>query len=483
MERFPLVSAVMAAYNYGRFLPAAFDSALAQDYPADQLEIVIIDDGSTDETPEVIEEYMRRYPGRIRAYRQANAGLTRTTNEGMRHARGEFLALLDPDDTWLPHKTRAQVELLLGRPEVALVYGDMMMTDADDNVTHESMLLHNGNGKLPPRGRTHAELMGGNHATTSSVMMRSSLRPYYDPIPEGKDLISQDWWIAARSAIAGEIDYLDEAVATYRIHGANDFGGTTGARYVRSLKLQLKQARRMLTYIDPRHGLTVQDLVTLVQRLHLRVMVLMQTALSPFFEFVPVTDEDRAEAAKLLEAARENAKSKKEVLLTCHQLVKAYALNPYSDQAMDALQDYLPGALEIEQSRGHNRTPPFLAGARSFRTLAFAHELIEQPQLLRAYGRCFDNDHDATLVILAPEPELIDPLVRAVAESGLDGEDQADLVALSDLLDASSEAALAGAVHSVLSEQVHHPRFPAPHVQSASASALLGMAERHWQRA
>jgi hypothetical protein len=103
--------------------------------------------------------------------------------------------------------------------------------------------------------------------------------------------------------------------------------------------------------------------------------------------------------------------------------------------------------------------------------------------LLHEYGRCFANHDDATLVIWAPEAEMIDPLVRVVGDAGLDGVDKADLLAVSAPLDESAETALARSVHSVLSERVHHPRFPAPHVQAAAAHALRGMAERRWQRA
>lgn len=471
----------MAAYNYARFLPAALDSALAQDYPPDKLEIVVIDDGSTDETPTIIEEYVRSHPRRIRAYRQSNHGLTRTTNEGMKHTRGEFIALLDPDDTWLPHKTRAQVELLLERPEVGLVFGDMSVTDAAGNVTERSLLRASFGGGMPPRGRLYADLLCGNYATTSSVMVRSSLRPYFDPIPEGRDLISQDWWIAARTAISSELDYLDEPCATYRIHGANDFAGATGAWKVRSLRLQIKQARRMLTYIDPRHGLTIVDLVKLVREFHLRALRLLQTAPSPFFELLPVTPDEREQASKLHQASRQSAAAS-EFLAAAHQLVRAYAWDPYSEEIVTALHEFFPDALRTE-SAPDGALPPFLRGARSFRTLSFAQELIEQPSLLHKYGRCFANHDDATLVIWAPEAEMIDPLVRVVGDAGLDGVDKADLLAVSAPLDESAETALARSVHSVLSEQVHHPRFPAPHVQAAAAHTLRGMAERRWQRA
>ena len=82
----PLVSALTPVYNYGRYLARTLDSALEQDYPADRLEIVIVDDGSTDETPDVIAEYEAKHPGRIRALRQENQGFIAATKRGARRA-------------------------------------------------------------------------------------------------------------------------------------------------------------------------------------------------------------------------------------------------------------------------------------------------------------------------------------------------------------------------------------------------------------
>src|SRR5690242_3363207 len=108
---FPLVSAIVAAYNYGRFLPRTLDSALAQDYPADRLEIVVVDDGSTDDTQAILDEYAARYPERIRVFRQENAGYVAATNRAFANARGEFWALLDADDLWPVQKTTRQIEI------------------------------------------------------------------------------------------------------------------------------------------------------------------------------------------------------------------------------------------------------------------------------------------------------------------------------------------------------------------------------------
>jgi glycosyltransferase involved in cell wall biosynthesis len=90
------VSVVIPAYNYARFVCDAIDSALAQDYP--ELEIIVVDDGSTDETPAVLA----KYGDRIRNIRQPNAGLPAARNTGIHAARHPFVAFLDADDAWRP---------------------------------------------------------------------------------------------------------------------------------------------------------------------------------------------------------------------------------------------------------------------------------------------------------------------------------------------------------------------------------------------
>src|SRR6187200_250053 len=90
-----LVSVVIACYNHGRFLPAAVDSVLAQDYG--EIELIVVDDGSTDETPDVAA----RYPV-IRYLRQENQGAAAAKRAGLEASTGEFLMFLDADDTLLP---------------------------------------------------------------------------------------------------------------------------------------------------------------------------------------------------------------------------------------------------------------------------------------------------------------------------------------------------------------------------------------------
>ena len=114
---------VVPVYNRPAFVGEALRSALTQQCPGD-LEVVAVDDGSTDETPKVLAEIAAADP-RVRVIRQANAGPAHARNHAMREGRGELLALLDSDDVWLPGKLAAQVALLDANPRAALVHSDV----------------------------------------------------------------------------------------------------------------------------------------------------------------------------------------------------------------------------------------------------------------------------------------------------------------------------------------------------------------------
>src|SRR5690242_10687505 len=95
----PGVSVIIPAYNYARFLPQAIESALQQDYP--EFEVLVVDDGSTDNTAEIAAVYSRA-DKRVRYLHQKNAGLPAARNTGIQHARFDFIGFLDADDAWLP---------------------------------------------------------------------------------------------------------------------------------------------------------------------------------------------------------------------------------------------------------------------------------------------------------------------------------------------------------------------------------------------
>ncbi|MGA2602767.1 MAG: glycosyltransferase family 2 protein [Verrucomicrobiia bacterium] len=111
----PLVSVVIPTYNYGHYICETVESALAQTYSP--VEIIVVDDGSTDDT----RERLATYGNRVRYIRQQNRGLSAARNTGIQAAQGAFIALLDSDDLWLPDKLERQVAVAVHQPDAGLV--------------------------------------------------------------------------------------------------------------------------------------------------------------------------------------------------------------------------------------------------------------------------------------------------------------------------------------------------------------------------
>ena len=114
----PRISAVINAYNYGTYICDAIESVLAQDCPPNEMETLVVDDGSTDDTGERVA----KYGDRVRYFRKANGGQASAINLGFNEARGEIIALLDADDLWLPGKIRQVTEAFDRNPNAGLVY-------------------------------------------------------------------------------------------------------------------------------------------------------------------------------------------------------------------------------------------------------------------------------------------------------------------------------------------------------------------------
>jgi glycosyltransferase involved in cell wall biosynthesis len=119
----PLVSVVIPTYNNARYLAAAIDSALAQTWP--RVEVIVVDDGSRDETPQVVAPY----GDRVVYLRQENQGLAAARTAGLARATGVYVAWLDSDDVWNPEKLAVQVAFLEGRPDVTVVATDFSAFD------------------------------------------------------------------------------------------------------------------------------------------------------------------------------------------------------------------------------------------------------------------------------------------------------------------------------------------------------------------
>lgn len=202
-----LVSVIIPSYNMARFLPQAVESVLAQTYA--NLEIQIIDDGSKDDTQEVVRQWAQ--DPRIRVHRQVNGGLSHARNQGVALTRGDFIALLDADDIWEPQKLARQLPLFRGRPELGVVYSDYSRMDADGKP------LPNGPTQMH-RGKVSGPLLIENFVPASTTVVR---RACFERCG-GFDVAlrtGEDYEMWLRLSAHFEFDFITEPTMRYRTGG------------------------------------------------------------------------------------------------------------------------------------------------------------------------------------------------------------------------------------------------------------------------
>jgi glycosyltransferase involved in cell wall biosynthesis len=202
----PVVSTVIATYNHGRYLASALDSVLNQ--TVRDVEAIVVDDGSTDDTPEVMRRYKREL--RVRYHRGENRGPAAARNAGIAMARAPLLAFLDADDLWLPAKLERQVSLIAADPAIAVVYARrLLLDDADRLLTYDQPELY--------RGDVLQQLFLTNFICLSSALVRrDSLKRcgLFDERIKGASCEDYDLWL--RLARDYRFDYVDEPLVFYR---------------------------------------------------------------------------------------------------------------------------------------------------------------------------------------------------------------------------------------------------------------------------
>src|SRR3990172_11738749 len=125
----PLVSVIIPTYNGSRFIRETIQSVIGQSYS--KIEIIVIDDGSTDDTSLVVKSITDQ---RITYIQQKNAGVSTARNHGITVSKGDYIAFLDHDDVWLPCKLEKQLSLFEQNPKVAMVYADTFIIDENNSI-------------------------------------------------------------------------------------------------------------------------------------------------------------------------------------------------------------------------------------------------------------------------------------------------------------------------------------------------------------
>ena len=209
----PTVSVVIASHNYGHFLAESVESVLSQTWR--DLELIVVDDGSTDATRQVIGGFA--HDTRLRYVWQERRGQAAAFNRGLAMARGRYLALHAADDVWLPHKLARQVEVLESRPEVGLVYTNTTVVDARGEFQH----FHFRGGRVAPAvGWVLPTLVQRNFVPAPSVLLRREVLDVVGRHDESLE-VCEDWDLWLRVAKEVQFGYIDEPLVRIRRHGGN----------------------------------------------------------------------------------------------------------------------------------------------------------------------------------------------------------------------------------------------------------------------
>lgn len=213
----PIVSVLVPNYNHGQFVGDAIESVLAQSYS--RLEVVVCDDGSTDDSVDVVSSYAAT-DGRVRLVVIENSGQGSALNAAYLASKGEILCILDADDWFAAGKVRVIVDAWRSCPQSGMVCHPMSLVDRDGTrvgLVPEHRKLERGWIARAVQAR------GGRWISPPSggICLHRTLAQVVFPIPPHPFRLTADWYVYTLAALLSEIESIDEPMAFYRIHAAN----------------------------------------------------------------------------------------------------------------------------------------------------------------------------------------------------------------------------------------------------------------------
>ena len=238
----PFVTALIDTYNHESFIAEAINSVLEQDFQASQTEILVVDDGSSDRTPDIV----RKFAPRVRLLCKANGGQASAFNAGIREARGEIVAFLDGDDWWAPGKLSAIAQAFAANPAVGLIGHGLTEVSRDGRRRTET-----------PRQTQHLRvnsvdqakkfrLQRGFLGTSRMAYRREALRRI-GPVPEVLTFEADEYLFTLGALLVGAV-ILEESLTFYRLHERNLFqlasGDTHALRRKQQILVSLTQSLR-----------------------------------------------------------------------------------------------------------------------------------------------------------------------------------------------------------------------------------------------
>lgn len=220
------VSVLISNYNYARYLRAAINSVLAQTYS--EYEVIVVDDGSTDNSHDVIRQLQQETPDKVNPIFQENRGQGTAFNNAFEASSGEIIAFLDADDIWKPNKLQRVMEAF-DTPDVVGVMHQSERVDSKGNIIYGG----SSNRKVLSEDLARLIVDTGNtwrYPPTSALAYRRSALEKVLPMDPVKWQLCADGCLVYCTAFLGKIKTLNEVLMSYRIHGANNHASFASKR-------------------------------------------------------------------------------------------------------------------------------------------------------------------------------------------------------------------------------------------------------------
>lgn len=240
-----MVDILLASYCGEKYLKSQLDSLLNQTYK--DTKIIIRDDGSTDNSVEIINDYCSRYPDKVFSVTGEPTGSAlKNFARLLECSDGDYVMFCDQDDVWLPNKVETTLAAMQtaegeGKDIPVLVHSDLKVVDGELNVISNSFFDFQ---KLTPDNTSIPHLLVQNHVTGCTMMINRALKQKCGKIPD--DCIMHDWWLALVAAIFGEIVCVYKPTMLYRQHGNNQVGAQAarGFAFIKRKLATLSQVRK-----------------------------------------------------------------------------------------------------------------------------------------------------------------------------------------------------------------------------------------------
>ncbi|MET3112924.1 alpha-1,3-rhamnosyltransferase [Pedobacter sp. CG_S7] len=221
MNNTPLVSILTALYNHENYIKESLDSVLQEEYT--NLELIIINDGSTDNSEQIVKEWIKKNGGLIRTeyFFRSNKGVCATANELILKARGKYIVWLPSDDLLINNTIKDRVTILENNPDKLVLLSDAAVINANGERIGESSMEHHRVDKKNYHSIDGLikQTITGLGVSGATLFLNKKIYDLVGFYPE--NLAAEDWYFFQRAACKGKILFWDKTVSLYRIHNSN----------------------------------------------------------------------------------------------------------------------------------------------------------------------------------------------------------------------------------------------------------------------